>query len=94
MELFTKDILGTLPGAAGATWFIVWVLNTLVKPLTGKALNIVSLVIGEGMFWAFMLKKPPTDCGDWIVGILNGIVVGLAATGGDQLFKVAKKPGG
>ena len=94
MELFTKEILGTLPGAAGATWLIVWVLNTLIKPLTGKALQIVALLVGEGMFWAFMMKKPPADCADWVLAGLNGLVVGLAATGGDQLFKAAKKSGG
>lgn len=89
IELFTKDILGTLPGAAGATWFIVWLLNTLIKPLTGRALNVVSVVIGECIYWVFM-AKPPTDTAEWVIGILNGVIVGLAATGGDQLFKKTK----
>ena len=91
MELFTKEVLGTLPGAAGATWFIVWALDRLIRPLQGKVLNLASMVIGEGMYWVFM-AKPPKDAEDWVIGLLNGLVVGLAATGGDQLFKLAKKP--
>ena len=92
MELFTKDVLATLPGSAGATWFIVWLINTFT-PLTGKVLIVCGLVIGEIFFWLFMMPKPPVDHADWVLAILNGSVVGLSATGADQLFKKSKSPG-
>ena len=60
MELFTKEVLGTLPGAAGATWFIVWALDRLIRPLQGKVLNLASMVIGEGMRWVEKLPGPYT----------------------------------
>lgn len=93
MELFSREFLATLPGAAAATWFIVWLINSFT-PLSGKVLIFCGLIIGEVVFWVFMMPKMPDNCADWVLAALNGLVVGLAATGGDQLFKAAKKSGG
>jgi hypothetical protein len=76
-EFYTLATLGTLAGATGAT---VTVANTL-KSVFGWSPRWLGLVIAQAVCLGVLLATGADHRSDWLIAVINGCIVHLAAAG-------------
>lgn len=78
----------SIAGVAAIT-VICWLAAEIAKAagLAHKWLPVVCGVLGAALGPAAMAMMPEFPAGDMLSAVAVGIVSGLAATGGDQIFK-------